>query len=61
MIEPKPCPFCGSENIWTYTGNSYDGGDLWMYNKYAQCNGCYTRTKQFLTEEEAIKQWNKRV
>lgn len=59
MIEPKACPFCGSDNISTYRGDGL--GDLWMYNKYAQCNRCYTKTSFFLTKEEAIAQWNKRV
>lgn len=52
MIEEVlPCPFCGGTNI-----NTYDlYGTKWMVMCEAGCCG-----RSGLTEEEAIKAWNKR-
>lgn len=58
-LKPLPCPFCGGKNIWVYSSMRTD--ELWMNNKYAQCNGCYSKSHEFSTEEKAIKAWNKRV
>lgn len=52
----KPCPFCGSDNIFV--------DEFWeRYDEpyFVTCNGCgangpYTRKK-----EEAIELWNRRV
>ena len=52
MKKLKPCPFCGSELI--LIERTYGG--TWVC-----CEGCYTETKLYNTEEEAIEAWNRRV
>ena len=51
--EPKPCPFCGGNDIRVYNG---DGGD-----KYAACCGCGSRTDFQTSDEMAIFAWNRRT
>ena len=52
--ELKPCPFCGGKgNIFFHP---YDG--YWC----AECAICPCKIKSFfLTEEDAIEAWNKRI
>lgn len=48
--KPKPCPFCGSENI-----------NVSKTAHYVECNDCNVETMCYNTEEEAIEAWNRRV
>ena len=46
----KPCPFCGGE------------AEMESHNEYwAVCNDCEGSTDMYLTKQEAIEAWNKRV
>lgn len=48
------CPFCGHKNILILSTKSM------RIPMRAQCLLCKARTKQFHTEEEVIKAWNRR-
>lgn len=48
----KPCPFCGSTDIFVY--HSY-------VDYSVRCRNCLVRRGEFETEEEAIAAWNKRA
>lgn len=45
-VELKPCPFCGADA----RGNNVECS-----------NGCVEQIFPFMTEEEAIEEWNRRV
>ncbi len=50
--ELKPCPFCGGNNI-----------RVWMnISRYwVSCENCFVSTACTLTEEKAIRYWNRRA
>lgn len=50
--ELKPCPFCGSNVKLTNDDDEY----FWI-----TCNSCEISTKVFMTREEVVETWNKRV
>ena len=50
-MEPKNCPFCGSEN---WSGFVSDQGC------YYECDDCLARGPYGNTEEEAREKWNRR-
>ena len=57
MIELKPCPFCGSEDV--------DGGEFLPFGipsvvPMVACDNCGCRGPFAATEEEAIEKWNDR-
>jgi Lar family restriction alleviation protein len=68
LRDAKPCPFCGSTNIWTYPGSTF----RW---RYAGCGECGAQCGEVRIDtigiprpqavEEAngrlIKEWNQRV
>lgn len=50
----QPCPFCGSSEVTL----------MWdPYNKryFVRCPSCYNQTALYITEESAVKAWNRRV
>ena len=51
-IKLLPCPFCGGEAILHHNGLTE--------KDHVTCLDCYCRTKDSITKEEAIKQWNTR-
>ena len=51
MKELKPCPFCGSTDIWIMNDPYF-----WCW-----CIGCGVETLTYYTKEELIKAWNTRV
>ena len=55
-VELKPCPFCGADarvNRVPYNGRTH---------YYVECsNGCVEQIFPFMTEEEAIEEWNRRA
>ena len=53
MTELKPCPFCGSDAIFS------DGYNHW----YVRCSNqeCLVRTRRFLDKNNAMACWNRRV
>lgn len=52
----KPCPFCGSNNIYIYKACGVGCDDAWI-----ECLECGTKTKAFRDVDEAIEEWNRRV
>lgn len=54
MIELKPCPFCGSENIKALYNHRVD-----VYT--CLCIGCGTDGPMWDNEQAAIKAWNSRT
>jgi Lar family restriction alleviation protein len=56
--ELKPCPFCGSKNLFIDTGISGgDGGNLF----WVVCNECYSSGQALDKKSSAIAAWNKRA
>lgn len=53
--ELKPCPFCGSENIWV--GDVSRNYDIW----FVQCETCGATFSHFDSEVEATEAWNRRA
>ena len=53
MAELKPCPFCGSHNVFT---KHID----WLGQSFAQCAYCGASTGPNKDEQQAIDAWNKR-
>ena len=51
-IKLLPCPFCGVEAILHHNGLTE--------KDHVTCLDCCCRTKDSITKEEAIKQWNTR-
>lgn len=53
MTELKPCPFCGSDAIFS------DGYNHW----YVRCSNqeCLVRTRRFLDKSKAKDCWNRRA
>ena len=51
-IKLLPCPFCGGEAILHHNGLTE--------KDHVTCLSCCCRTKDSITKEEAIKQWNTR-
>ncbi len=52
----KPCPFCGSNNIYLYKACGVCDDDAWL-----ECLECGVKTKAFRDTDEAIDAWNNRV
>lgn len=48
MIEFKPCPFCGNENILLFDKNKF----------YYKCPNCQFESRECDTKEEAAQMWN---
>lgn len=64
-MELKPCPFCGGQAIiqkWEMTPDERfhipDNHGYW-YSIF--CDNCLSEGSECVTEEEAIKAWNRRV
>ena len=62
----KPCPFCGGEAKIGSRGVYYSGEKpSWSYQVYCPpSNNCSVRpnnNKEYMTKEQAIEAWNKRV
>lgn len=57
MADLKPCPFCGgeAETLKDFEGLLFD----WYY--YIQCKKCYSSSRLYKTEDEAIAAWNTRA
>lgn len=53
----KPCPFCGSSDVFMR--------ELTNYSNYAFkgifCNGCQTFHVAWISDENRIESWNRRV
>lgn len=64
-MELKLCPFCGGQPIKQKWEMALDerfhipDNDGYWYSIF--CNNCFSESSVYLTEEEAIKAWNKRV
>lgn len=54
-MELKPCPFCGSTDIWNLEAGR--NTDMW----FVQCQDCCATFPHFDSEEEAAEAWNRRV
>lgn len=50
----KPCPFCGSKDVKLLNP---DGSRIYQM----LCCGCFCRTDEFDTKEDAFKTWNTRA
>ena len=53
MIELKPCPFCGSDEL-----------DIWQNdagNYFVVCIGCGANGRDERKEEKAVEVWNRRT
>ena len=56
MERLKPCPFCGSNEVYVYVKT----GDYGEYFE-AECLECESSTKYTDTRQEAIEAWNGRA
>ena len=56
----KPCPFCGANAIDIETSYFHNGSGKCTPMYSAVCKACYCETKDFNTELEAVKAWNRR-
>lgn len=56
MIELKPCPFCGGDEIGLLTTAPLRNNGLWN----VRCDGCCVETAYQDTKAEAIDAWNRR-
>lgn len=52
-IELKPCPFCGSHNVWFHDEGPIKGIAV-------ECQTCKCRTPLCLFTKYAVKTWNRR-
>lgn len=52
-IKLKPCPFCGSQNVYVAQPNEI--------RYFIACGNCEASSGYFPKEQRAIKAWNKRV
>lgn len=57
MTELKPCPFCGYKGVEILA----DDNEYLFYRFFAQCQKCGAGAKRGHTEEDAIKEWNRRT
>lgn len=64
MSELKPCPFCGSEDIWC---GSYDvvpkraGRPVYNFLYAVKCKKCEMGRDFFSWEKDAVNAWNRRA
>lgn len=56
MNELKPCPFCGSDNIFAHSIPNYTRNWNWT----VRCNNCDYQGPIAASKEEAIEKWNDR-
>lgn len=59
MTKLKPCPFCGGKAETDY-GNDYNCG-LLGHTWTVSCSKCGVSKVCNKTEEDAIKEWNRRI
>lgn len=59
MIEVKPCPFCGCEEVYLFVDRFYTNHVMY----FCTCGNsdCGCRAPSFEDEEEALKVWNERT
>lgn len=53
----KPCPFCGSENVWIAENRM----DYLFIGYSVHCNGCGVETSYTKDKDKAIERWNRRA
>lgn len=64
-MELKPCPFCGGQPVkqkWemaVYERLHIPDNHGYWYSIF--CDNCLSEGRECVTEEEAIKAWNRRV
>ena len=56
MDKMKPCPFCGGKAI-IHDFKPFREKRLW----YISCHDCEIEQINYLSEQEAIEAWNRRV
>ena len=56
MVNLKPCPFCGSENV-----RVRDYSDPMIYYYFVICKECKSKSGNFGIKEKAIEAWNRRA
>lgn len=61
----KPCPFCGGRGARVDVTWEYEmiNEEIFTDRRFyvIECFTCHARTHAFLTEEEALNAWDKRV
>lgn len=67
MEELKPCPFCAAVSgdadeteVWLCDNTDYES-EYSFPMFMVMCNNCLASSGNFATEEEAIKEWNRRA
>lgn len=63
MVELKPCPFCGSQQVDDNIGVQYDESGLSAVRYFYSvvCGNCGCRTALFEQKLNSIEAWNRRV
>lgn len=57
----KPCPFCGSEEVYPHCRSITVFGHPIVFASYVYCYKCKTVGPVALTLEETKKKWNTRL
>ena len=58
--ELKPCPFCGSKEVYTQTFTIGGISNNWLWNVKCTEQGCFAEGPICNSEKEAISAWNRR-
>lgn len=61
MIDLKPCPFCGGDDVLIHDKAGLDGKRFYICCMGGGVRGCCAQDYSFATQREAIKHWNTRA
>lgn len=63
MIDLKPCPFCGSNDIALCYGENGWVSNIYYRDSigFVSCLRCNSRTSKMARIKDAVKKWNRRA
>ena len=62
MDELKPCPFCGSEDVWYFEERLHIMGNAYLMGvKCRNCGGAWISSDKRKCTNDAVRAWNRRV